>query len=205
MNIPWPTPDRNIKPEPVLQTPPWRRSHVLPQPPPEVRFVRVGSADLSIIHPKAIEAIYDQGSPCSKAAWYDLSLLQTSMQVTRDRQTHDQRRRVWAPALDGIAVRGYEERIAPYQDHLLQYIEAHGSDGKEPIEVNSLSGFYNWDVMGDLAFSKSFEMLRHVKQRWAVKLLHNGIQPLGWMLPMWLFRLALSIPGATGEWFAWMD
>ena len=168
-------------------------------------FVRVGSSDLSIIHPKAVEAIYGRGSLCSKAAWYDLSLPQTSMQVTRDRQIHDQRRRVWAPALDGTAVRGYEERIAPFQAQLLANIETHGGDGNRPIEVNNLFGLYNWDVMGDLAFSKSFGMLRDEKQHWAVKLLHKGIQPLGWMLPIWLFRLALSIPGATGDWFAWMD
>ena len=36
-------------------------------------FLRVGSNDLFIVHPKAINVIYEHGSKCRKAAWYELT------------------------------------------------------------------------------------------------------------------------------------
>lgn len=36
-------------------------------------FVRVGSNDISIAHPKAVQVIYGLGTKCRKADWYDLT------------------------------------------------------------------------------------------------------------------------------------
>ena len=164
-------------------------------------FVRFGSSDLSIIHPKAVSAIYGRTSRCIKAAWYDLNHPRISMQTTRERHAHDDRRRVWGSAFVDGAMSRYEKRIATYQDQLLSRF-ALGKDST--VNVKELFGLYNYDVMGDLAFGASFEALRSNEQHWAVKLLHRSLQPIGWMLPIWLFRLLLSIPGATGDFMAFM-
>ena len=152
-------------------------------------FVRIGSSDLSIIHPAAVNAIYGRGSPCTKAAWYDLTLPMTSMQTTRSRETHDKRRRIWSVAFSDAAIRGYEQRIAIFQDQLTAYIAAREN---ESVDANEVMGFYNFDVMGDLAFGTSFEMLKGEKEHWAVVLLHRGLVPLGVMLPIWTFRVGGS-------------
>lgn len=165
-------------------------------------FVRVGSSDLSIIHPKANSAIHGRGSKCTKAESYDLTLPMISMQTTRKRPEHDKRRRLWGAAFNDTILRGYEGRIAIYQDHLITHIS--NLDGK-PVNVSELFNLYSFDVMGDLAFGASYDMLQHNEQHWAVKLLRKGMEPLGLMLPAWCFRLLLEIPGAAGDWFVFMD
>ena len=165
-------------------------------------FVRVGSSDLSVIHPKATSAIYGRGSRCVKAEWYDLTLPMISMQTTRNRPEHDKRRRIWAPAFNDTMLHGYEKRIAIYQDQLITHI----SDlGGKPVNVTELFNLYSFDVMGDLAFGASFNMLQNSGKHRAVKLLQKAMEPLGLMLPTWCFRLLLAIPGATGDWFAFKN
>ena len=69
-------------------------------------FVRLGSSELSIAHPKASEAIYGRGTKCMKADFYDLNLPMTSMHTTRKRAEHDRRRRVWGNAFNDSIMRG---------------------------------------------------------------------------------------------------
>ena len=152
-------------------------------------FVRIGSADLSITHPAAITAIYDRGSPCTKAAWYDLTHPMISLQTARSRETHDKRRRLWSAAFSDAAIRGYEQRIATFQDQLISYIAAR-EEGS--VDANEAMSFYNFDVMGDLAFGTPFGMLQGEKEHWAIVLLHRGLDPLGLMLPIWAFRVSWS-------------
>ena len=165
-------------------------------------FVRVGPSDVSTIHPKATSAIYGRGSRCIKAEWYDLTLPMVSMQTTRNRPEHDQRRRIWGPAFNDTMLRSYEGRIAIYQDQLITRISNLGGN---PVNVSELFNLYSFDVMGDLAFGTLFNMLQNSEQHWAVKLLHKGMEPLGLVLPPWCFRLLLAIPGAAGDWFMFKD
>ena len=165
-------------------------------------FVRVGSSDLSIVHPHGPNAVYGRGSNCTKADWYDLTLPMTSMQTTRKRSEHDKRRRIWGGAFNDTILRGYEERIAICQDQLIKIVSA--SDEK-PIDVTELYHQFSFDVMGDLSFGASFNMLSSSGNHWAIKLLRRGMIPLGLMFPTWCFRLLLAIPGATGDWFAFKD
>ena len=53
-------------------------------------FVRVGSSDLSIIHPRAVSVIYGPGSKCTKSEFYDLNQPLVSLQSMRVRAVHDQ-------------------------------------------------------------------------------------------------------------------
>lgn len=55
--------------------------------------------------------------------------------------------------------------------------------------------------MGDLAFGKDFGMLQSGEAHWAIKLLNEGMDPLGLQLPTWFFRTVAAIPGlAAGYW-----
>ena len=165
-------------------------------------FVRVGSSDLSIAHPHAPEAIYGRKSRCLKSEWYDLTLPMTSMQTTQRRAEHDARRKVWGAAFNDTILKEYEARIKVYQDQLIgRVVQSTG----HPINVTELYHQFGFDVMGDLSFGESFDMLKSSGNHWAIKLLRRGMAPLGLMFPTWCFRLLLSVPGATGDWFAFKN
>lgn len=157
-------------------------------------FVRVGPSELSITHPKAVTAIYGQGSKCTKAAFYDLSKPMVSLQTLRVKALHDQRRRVWSPAFSDKALRGYEERIKKYQNKL---IAKFGALDNQPVDASKWLMLFSFDIMGDLAFGASFNMLEASEEHWAIRLLNEGMATMSWMFPMWFFRLMIAIPGLT--------
>lgn len=161
-------------------------------------FVRIGPSELSIVHPKAVQAIYGFGSKCRKTAWYDLLLPIISLETIRDRTIHDARRRIWAPAFKEKAIREYKDRLIPHQERLIKQI--HANSGMA-INISKLFMLYGFDVMADLAFEESFGMLQSNEYHWAVKLLQEGLKPLGFILPEWFFRIMSVIPGLADDWF----
>ena len=48
--------------------------------------------------------------------------------------------------------------------------------------------------MGDLGFGSGFDMLQAGDYHWAIKVLNEGMAPLGLNLPIWMFRVMTSIP-----------
>lgn len=86
------------------------------------RVVRIGSNDLSIIDPDAMELVYGPGSKVTKSDWYDSSIPLTSMHTTRDKALHEKRRRVWAPAFSDKSLRVYEPKIDYFNAKLMQRV-----------------------------------------------------------------------------------
>lgn len=162
------------------------------------KFLRIGSNDLSITHPEAVQAIYGSTSKCRKAPWYDLTPATVSLQSTRDKKLHSQRRRVWSTAFGDRNLRDYEQRMAGYRALLVKAVEQ--SSGR-PMDMAKWFNLYSFDVMGDLAFGSSFHMLETSKEHYAVALLNDGLKPLSYMLPPWIFRFVTAIPGATRDWW----
>jgi tryprostatin B 6-hydroxylase len=156
-------------------------------------FVRVGSSDLSITHPKAVDVIYGKGTKCGRSAFYNADPL-PSMISCRDRTAHDRRRRVWSPAFSDKALRAYAQRTKIYDDQLMSRINAASSSGS-PVNVSKWFNYYSFDIMGDLAFGKSFDMLKNDQEHWAVALMNTGLEALAFLFPAWLFRVLISIPG----------
>lgn len=165
-------------------------------------FLRVGSSDLSIAHPKGVHAVYGPGTRCIKGDGYDVTKPVVSLHSFRDRQLHDNRRRIWSAAFGDNALRGYEQRIRKYRDMLVSTFAA--TEGK-PINIVQWFNNYSFDIVGDLAFNQSFNMLKDDKLHLAVRLLAEGFKPIAFCPPTWLFRLAQLIPGATKDWFRFLD
>ncbi|KAM7199177.1 cytochrome P450 [Rhypophila sp. PSN 637] len=161
-------------------------------------FLRIGSNDLSIAHPQAVQAIYGGNSKCRKAQWYDLTYPVVSLQSTRDKRLHSQRRRIWSGAFGDKNLRDYEHRMARYRALLLKAIE---QSGGQPMDMAKWFNLYTFDVMGDLAYGSSFHMLETSKEHEAITLLNSGLTPLSYMLPMWCFRVVTAIPGMTRDWW----
>ncbi|KAA6415515.1 MAG: cytochrome P450 [Lasallia pustulata] len=159
-------------------------------------FLRTGSSDLSIANPNAIAVVYGTKSKCTRAAWYDNLYPMVSLQTVRQKNVHSRRRRLWSTAFSDKALRGYETRIMGYQDRLLAQL---ATIGRQPVNVTKWFNLYSFDIMGDLAFATSFNMLESTEEHFAVKVLDKGLEPVGWMLPTWMFRLLVAIPGLAND------
>ncbi len=62
-------------------------------------IVRIGSGDLSIIHPECIDLAYGPDAKAMKSSFYDQELPLRSMQTMRSKLEHGQRRKIWAPCV----------------------------------------------------------------------------------------------------------
>ncbi|KAL1975132.1 hypothetical protein VTN31DRAFT_3524 [Thermomyces dupontii] len=165
-------------------------------------IVRVGPSDLSIALPRAVSAVHGPKSPCTKNSFYDMTAPVRSLHSHRTRAVHDRRRRVWSPAFSDRALRGYETRIRVHRQKLFQALAAHAN---EKINISDWFNFYSYDVMGDLAFAKSFHMLETESNHWALKALIDGFFPLELLLPMWVFRLLMAIPGLAKDFWQFAE
>ncbi|RFU79485.1 cytochrome p450 [Trichoderma arundinaceum] len=161
-------------------------------------YVRVGPTELSIRDPKAVMVLHGPASKCEKGPNYDLTKPMTSLHMFRDKSLHSVRRRVWSQAFSDRALRGYEQRMQEYRDMLFDRIVA--SNG-QPIDMAKWFRFYSFDIMGDLAFGKSFNMLGTSRNHWAIDLLDAGVWPLALQLPIWLLRLGMCIPFLASDWW----
>ncbi|KAI0446182.1 cytochrome P450 [Xylaria telfairii] len=164
-------------------------------------FLRYGSNDLSIAHPGAVPIIYGLNSKCRKSDWYDLTNPMVSLHTTRDDALHSKRRRLWSAVFGDKHLRDYEGRMVRYRALLVKAIE--DSDGL-PIDISKWFNLYSFDVMGDLAFGHSFDMLKTNKEHHAIKLLNSGLAPLSFDLPAWMFRFLVAIPGAAKSWWGFL-
>ncbi|GKT40345.1 cytochrome P450 monooxygenase FCK2 [Colletotrichum spaethianum] len=155
-------------------------------------IVRIGPSELSINNPKAVMPIHSNRSPCTKGPWYGVLHPLYSLQLVRDKQTHAQRRRAWDRGFSSKVLRDYEFRVADYTNQLLSQIDAHKS---EPFNIADWFNFYSFDVMGDLAFGKSFGMLKKGIKHYFMTSLHQDMQAIGMFSHMlWLFPVFKNTP-----------
>ncbi|KAF2769213.1 putative P450 monooxygenase [Teratosphaeria nubilosa] len=155
-------------------------------------IVRIGSNDLSIIDAGIMETVYGQQSKVTKSHWYDIDAPLTSMHTSRDRTLHDKRRRVWAPAFSDKALREYERTIDASNDKVVQRVRE--AEGKA-FNATKWFSLYSFEVMGKLAFGKDYGMLDSGEKQESLEMLSEGMQPFGYLLPIWFSRLLTQIPG----------
>ena len=165
------------------------------------QFVRLGPNYLSIAHPQAVDLLHGRASQCIKAPWYDLNLPIVSMMTYRNNSLHDERRRIWSKAFGDPSIRSYEQRATVYQQKLMAHIT--GLKGK-PVNITRLFHLFTFDVMGDFAFGKSFGLL-DTQEFGITQLLRTALIPLGFSFPVWFLRVLVAIPGATKDWWKFMD
>lgn len=83
--------------------------------------------------------------------------------------------------------------MSGYSKDLLRQIS---SRTDKPLNVAEWFHYYAFDVMGDIAFGKSFGMLTSGKSHYALDLLVEGMRPLGVLTPIpWAFCILSAIPG----------
>lgn len=146
---------------------------------------------------EAVPAIHGPGSKCRKAPWYDMAQKERSIHSARSPQLHQQRRRIWDQGFGTKALRTYQERVAVHVDNLSANILRRLG---ETVKCTELFYFFGFDVMGDTAFGRDFDMLKSNVQHPIVKIMRNGVYVLGRLTPIpWLVTLLVSIPGANND------
>lgn len=84
-----------------------------------------------------------------------------------------------------------------YTDSLVKQI---GSHSGQAMDVSRWFNYYSFDVMGDLSYGKSFNMLETGKSHWAIDVLNGGIAFVGTIgQSPWLTILFSSMPIITRE------
>jgi hypothetical protein len=90
------------------------------------------------------------------------------------------------------ALPGYEERI---QSHGVLLEKRIAESAGTPINITKWFYFLAFDVMGDFAFDKSFDMLESKEWHYAVVLLRRALGLLGPFSSVpWLAQLAFNFP-----------
>ena len=161
-----------------------------------------GPSELSVTDPDGITAILGSKSPCTRSAWTDMGYPLRSIFETRDRSEHDKRRRAWDRGFSIKALDGYSFPITSHSLELERQIAA--SNGK-PLDVSQWFNYFSFDVMGDLAFGQSFDMLQSGEKHFLLPLLERGTKALGLIgsLP-WLFTILTKVPGISADYWVFL-
>ncbi|KAL9943998.1 hypothetical protein D7B24_000866 [Verticillium nonalfalfae] len=160
-------------------------------------IVRIGPSELSIADPSFFHHIHSNSSPFVKGPWYNILHPVVSLQLVRDKKEHSRRRKTWDKGFGSKALRDYEPRVVKYTDQLLNQIKQ--TEGK-PINVSTWFNFYSFDVMGDLAFGRSFDMMKDGIVHYYMQAVHTSMQAVAAFSHLvWIFPLFKEIPGLNHE------
>lgn len=127
-------------------------------------FVRYGPNTLSINDPAALKAIYGHRANVRKSDFY-LSFYAApgvfSTHTALDRAAHARKRRVMSHAFSDAALKGVEDYVLTY---VRSYVDKLAGGSTKSTwtpakDVSEWSSYLGFDVMGDLSFGKSFNML----------------------------------------------
>lgn len=160
-------------------------------------FVRIGSSDLSIAHPDAVELLYGSNSRCTKGQNYEMVYPTNSLQLMRNTEQHHARRRVWSTAFSDKLLRGYEQRIRPYRRKLINRIREISSSEDPRVDIRKWFDLFSFDVMGDLSFGEGFQCLEQGRQHWVIEHLTSMQDNIGMFVQSWAFAMLAAIPGLS--------
>lgn len=180
-------------------------------------YVRVGPRELSIADPRAVLSIYGPLSKTTKGPFYDGVQPYISLHSDRDKKRHARRRRTWDHGFSTrgnsshliqhdcvnqaiIALRDYEHRVSKYSSQLLSAVS---DKVGQAIDMGRWFNYYSFDIMGDLTFGKSFEMLVTGQDSYMLSTVHKDLQSFGPFLHvMWFIPFFKMIPGLNSSYTA---
>jgi cytochrome P450 len=126
--------------------------------------VRYGPNTVSFNQPAALKSIYGHKANVRKSDFY-LAFPAApgvfSSHTAIDRHAHARKRRVMSHAFSESAIKGVEQYVLTHVQSYIQKLAggARSQEWTEARDVSKWSTYFSFDVMGDLAFGKSFGML----------------------------------------------
>jgi cytochrome P450 len=123
-------------------------------------FVRISPTEIAIADMDAFRAIHKVGSGFNKADWYVKfnDSPQPGIFAMIDPKQHAARRRLFAQAFANSSIVTYEAVIRAKIDTAVSKIRRDASSGA--ADILKWFTFMTTDVMGELSFGKSFDMLQ---------------------------------------------
>ncbi|KAI7761083.1 hypothetical protein LZL87_011488 [Fusarium oxysporum] len=119
--------------------------------------VRVGPNDLSFRNPDAVNTIYKAGRQLQKTGFYDgFTTFNPNLFGTQDEEIHAIRRRQMAHAFSLKSIKEMEHFVDSHILKLRNNLD-HFCDSNQDFDLKDMIAFYIFDVLGELAFSRSFD------------------------------------------------
>ncbi|OTB10574.1 hypothetical protein K445DRAFT_70027 [Daldinia sp. EC12] len=119
-------------------------------------LIRTGPNEITIIHPRAIHLLDGWGSTTTKDVWYDILVPKMSVVFTRSEQHHKDTLKAWTQALSGKAMRHFNVRVSHHVNALCNCLKTRGNQN---VNVNDIISQFTFDVMADILFSRSYNLL----------------------------------------------
>ncbi|KAK3898351.1 cytochrome P450 monooxygenase [Staphylotrichum tortipilum] len=166
-------------------------------------YVRLGPREISIADPEAVKIIYGSQAPVSKGPWYTLLEPRVPLFMARDKQEHARRRKVWDQGFTTKALQGYNSRITKAITQLLAAVERH--EGR-PMDVAEWFSFFVFDVMEDLAFNKSSNMLANGKAAYIFQTIRTDMYNIAFFTHLpWLLPFLKRTPVMNWNYIEFLD
>ncbi|KAF4950438.1 hypothetical protein FSARC_13196 [Fusarium sarcochroum] len=166
-------------------------------------IVRIGPSEISIANPQAFRILHANNSPVSKGPFYNVAHPWINLLADRNKKRHGHRRKAWDKAFTAKALRDYEHRVVKYTKQLTEHIDE--MKGR-PFNLTKWINFYTFDIMGDLAFGKSFDMLVNGVEHEFLKLSHTSQTVMGILRrAIWLFPVFKAIPFLNSDYLTFQS
>ncbi|KAI9669660.1 MAG: hypothetical protein M1831_007356 [Alyxoria varia] len=132
------------------------------------------------------------GNKCSKTDWYDLLNPEIGITTTRNQKLHDQRRRVWLPAVSAKELKVHEQTIVAHA-HKMDSLISQAADAHSVVDFSSYAYWLSFDVMGVFALSESFDMLHNEQWHHVIKMMRGAMGLMGPVSPVpWVAQIGFK-------------
>ncbi|KAF4547497.1 Cytochrome P450-like protein 33 [Elsinoe fawcettii] len=122
-------------------------------------IVRVGPNHLDVTHPDAVKDVFLTGKTFVKSSFYDaFTALRPNIFGTRDEDIHHARKKALSNGFSLQSVSQMEGYIDGCLSKLIARLDK-AAENNEVVNLKHWVSFFVIDVLGELAFSKSFNML----------------------------------------------
>ncbi|KAI4664778.1 uncharacterized protein J4E79_003076 [Alternaria viburni] len=107
---------------------------------------------------------------------------------------------MWDRAFNANALREYEPRLNRHALTLMSKLKERAT--RSSVRITDWVNFYSFDVMGDVGFNRSFDMMEKGKEDPVIKLLHESHAPISVFAHIsWAMRLIALTPVGSGPLF----
>ena len=151
-------------------------------------IVRYGPNRISVNNADAIETIYGTQANTQKSSLYygvfSYFFPYPSTETIIDKNRHAVKRRALARALSEKSLKHLEpsflKNVRLFCAELVEPLEPHGKDSRwaRPRDVAESTAHLSFDVMGDICFGQSFDMIQNSEKRNFIDVISDGAQGL---------------------------
>ena len=149
-------------------------------------IVRFGPNRLSVNTAEGLKQVYGHKCNTRKASYYNTFshvFKGDSSNTIIDPVKHGRKKRVLTQALSESSIRAMEEHVL---NNVRKFYKLMGEDGgkevgkgwSSPRDMTRWAGCLTFDIMGDICFSHSFQMLEKEENRYILDVLPRGVQGL---------------------------